>query len=100
MRTFSKLGGHGVDIALHNFYSNDTVFWSTKKNSFVIVESITGEFNVEGKRCSIYSINGRGEIRWPVQIFSYRIMSESWFKADNGDGDTEAIAYFGATPWE
>ena len=93
---FSKLGNHGVDIALHHMTSNDTVFWSTRKNSFVLVEDDRGDFVVQGKRCTIYSINGRGEIRWDVRAHDLTIMSASWFKADNGDGNQEALTYFGA----
>lgn len=51
-------GGHGVARELQTMTNAPDVFWSTNHNSFVCVE--------DAGRFKILSINGIGEIRWPV----------------------------------
>lgn len=74
-RKLSSLGGLGVDIKLHDMHTNDQVYWSPRCNSYVVVES-------EGK-LKVLSINGIGEIRWPV-----------WMDCFPNEEDTAAFNYF------
>lgn len=60
-----KLGGHGVDVRLHSKY-DPPIFWSERSNSYVVAADPRGEYKVKGKPVSLFSINGIGEIRWPV----------------------------------
>jgi hypothetical protein len=60
-------GGYGVDVRLISKHDPPGVFWSSKHNSFVVVRDPGGGWvSPWGGRVSLYSINGIGEIRWPV----------------------------------
>jgi hypothetical protein len=63
--TVYKLGGHGVDVRLHSKY-DPPIFWSARSNSYVVAADPRGEYKVKGKPVSLFSINGIGEVRWPV----------------------------------
>lgn len=73
-RETTERGGHGVTRQLATMRSDNGVFWSTRGNSYVVVETADGY--------RLYSINGIGEIRWSV---------EEW----NRDEESQAArAYF------
>lgn len=80
-----KYGGRGIDVGLRSVRDPgpDTVFWSPQRyhpdgspaggfNSFVCVEDPKGDWLTEdGKRVSLVSINGIGEVRWRISNHSY-----------------------------
>ena len=63
IKQYSKDPVKGVDIGLTHTNTTEDVFWSNG-NSYVVVESKSGEFTVEGKKVSLLSINGKGDVRW------------------------------------
>jgi hypothetical protein len=61
-------GGHGVDVQLTSKRDPSGVFWSDRHNSYVVVHDPKHGLWISpwGDRVGLYSINGIGEIRWPV----------------------------------
>ena len=65
-----------VDVALNSIRTTLDVYWSPPWdaphgghggcNSYVMAESDMGEYAINNKKCSLYSINGMGEVRWSV----------------------------------
>lgn len=84
------VGGRGVAIEIISPVSPgpDSVFWSERSNSFVIVDDDRrGAWRTtDGKRVSLMSISGRGEIRWPVT-------------SRNADESQGSIEHFELTEW-
>lgn len=59
-------GNYGVNIKLTSMETNKDVVW-VRGNSFVLVDDPKrGDFLLNGQRVALLSINGMGEIRWPV----------------------------------
>lgn len=61
-----EYGNYGVNCKLTSMQTNKDVFWH-RGNSFVVVDDPQrGGFLLGSQRVSLVSINGIGEIRWPV----------------------------------
>lgn len=84
-----KYGGYGVDVKLQSMKTSPSVFWSKAHHSFVVVDDPQrGDFSYKGRRVSLISVNGIGEIRWKVRA-----------PGSSFDGGDEAAPHFGLTPW-
>lgn len=79
-----KLGGHGVDVELRTETDPPGVYW-TREASYVLVADPLGGWNCGGRRVSLLSINGLGEIRWGVRPGTGR--------------EENVVKHFGLTPW-
>lgn len=60
-----EYGGYGVNCKLTSASPSPDVAW-VRGNSFVLVASPKGPFLHKGQRVDLVSINGMGEVRWPV----------------------------------
>jgi len=61
-----EYGNYGVNIKLTSMETNKDVIW-VRGNSFILVDDPKrGDFLLGGQRVALLSINGMGEIRWPV----------------------------------
>lgn len=79
--TVFPLGDNGVAVKLYSTETTDSVYWSPRGpggyggfNSYVLAEKTrwpTGapQLRLYGRVVSLYSINGAGEIRWPVDAW-------------------------------
>lgn len=99
---FSEYGGSGVAIALHHHRSTDQVFWSPARqhpdgspaggfNSFVVVAKANGPWkSMDGTRCDLVSVNGRGEIRWQAEPNSrhYAEGADQYFSLESAEALT------------
>jgi hypothetical protein len=83
---FTELGGRGVKLALTDTRDTEQVFWSPQHNSYVVSHDPQGWWTKDGVPCSLFSVNGIGEIRWNVLS-----------REGATNGDTDAIDYFGLT---
>jgi hypothetical protein len=100
MITIQKYGDHGVDIKLTAIGSTDSVFWSHRTNSYVVVENERGAFEIDGTKVSLVSINGFGEIRWTVErwMIDYALEYDAKGELTRGADDyeyLEAARHFG-----
>jgi hypothetical protein len=65
-----QYGGYGVDVKLHSKTVPSDVYWDAVANSYVLVEDKEGLWATQdGKRVSIVSVNGIGEIRWHLREY-------------------------------
>lgn len=56
-----------VDVLLSSMRSTEDIFWSRRSNSYVLVEG--GDFHLtDGRTAQLLSVNGIGEVRWPVWV--------------------------------
>lgn len=105
--------GNRVDVALHDTQTTERVFWSPKwedkgrgtsggANSFVLVRSDRGEFEVDGERVSLVCINGIGEVRWRVTAnklhadLGYEKLD--WWRDMEYGEELKAARHFGIIP--
>lgn len=65
MAEIFEYGGYGVNVKLTNANYSPDVAW-VRGNSFVLVANPKGRFLHGSQRVDLVSINGIGEIRWPV----------------------------------
>lgn len=118
-----KLGGHGVDFKIARHGNIPGVLWWSPAwrglngegsaggyNSYVVCEVNPSRdphsedracWRVDGKWVRLYSINGIGEIRWPVMSYDIeaaeRAEEEGSYKAYQHEG-YEAAKWFGLEP--
>ena len=92
-------GNQVVDVKLYHTDTTQDVFWSKMKNSYVLVESfdIFGNFEApDGTGVRLLSVNGAGEVRWPVMVqdivFALRAEKEGWL--DEGSTIDEQLKAF------
>lgn len=85
-------GVYDVQIPAH---SNERVFWNTRHDRYttiVIAANPRGRWTACGKRVSLLSVSGSGEIRWDI--------TPDMLEWDGPDGEEAKVAseYFGLTP--
>lgn len=70
--------------------NTSSVFWSSEGNSFVMVPRAEGRFvhKDTDERCDLLSINGIGEVRWPIS---------QWDK--DRDEHREVLRWFRCESW-
>ena len=72
-----------VDVRLYHMNTDEDVFWSKRKNSYVLVEvplpsgSRPTLTMPEGRVVRLVSINGIGEVRWEAMDYQLRSLTES-----------------------
>lgn len=95
-RKTTPYGGHGVQIGLQHANNTAQVFWSQQYNSFVITPDPKGQWlTPDDEQVSLLSINGIGEIRWPVMHYGSGM---KYFR--EGSEELAAIDYFHLKPLE
>lgn len=88
------------DVKLYDTVSSPWVYWSPRKptgggfNSYICLKSDRGDWYLNGERVQLLSVNGMGEVRWPVWVRD----GLRW--PDESMGGEGAVAYFGLKPVE
>ena len=70
----SRNGYRCVDVLLHDMATTESIYWSDRKNSYVLTEPMDGEDQLtlpDGQAVRLVSVNGIGEVRW--EAMSYQL---------------------------
>ena len=106
--------GRQVDVELHSMTTTEDVFWSHRSNSYVLAEAPVLErkehveqvlWTEEGKAVQLLSVNGIGEVRWPVWPYhleaGQRAEKAGWIKPDHDIYEyLQAARHFGLSTCE
>lgn len=83
-----------VSIKLNSMDNTPQVYWTSTKNSFVCAEVKDGAWLFhDGTPVDLYSVNGIGEIRWPVKPSNL----EGNIYSGGDDEEMEVVKHFGLT---
>lgn len=100
------------DIKLQSSRTTPDVFWSPAWerphggrggfNSFVLIKSEQGDWEKDGQKCFLASVNGIGEIRWYVHKYEIERMIEDekkeWWDHEEYGESLKAARHFGLIP--
>jgi len=85
--------------------TTEDVFWSVNTNSYVLAKPRGGAetFDLNGEKVLLLSINGAGEVRWPVWPYNLegalKNEKESWWRETyDGAEQLAAARHFGLIP--